>query len=195
MLRKIFFAGLAVFATAAYSQAAIIVTATNPTDVGQGLFAITLHAHSDAGQTMNGIQDPSIVASAGGDGLHQVWTPVTGSATPTRASQQSAGVLWNDAWLPFDSYWLFDNGAGNTLAVGAPFSETNNGTGGASLPSQGLGAPTTGFGGLGTTAGAPGNMLFTIASGKPGNDVDFAHLVGKKGNQFWPRSLSRRPKA
>jgi len=182
MVRKTFLALSLVLAVAASAQAAIIVTATNPTDVGNGLTAVTLHAHSDnAGQTINGIQDPTIVATGGGSGLHQVWTPITSGHTPTRASQQNAGALWSDTWLPSDSYWLFDNGAGNTLAVGAGFDETNSGVGGAPLASAGLGAPLTGFGALNTQGGAPGNMLFTLASGKPGLDVDFAHLVGKTG--------------
>jgi len=182
MIRKTFLALFAVLAVAASTQAAIIVSATNPTDIGDGLTAITLHAHSDnAGQTINGIQDPAIVAAAGSTGLHQVWTPLTGAHTPTRASQQNGGVLWSDSWQAFDSYWMFDNSAGSTLAVGAPFDETNSGTGGAALPTAGFGAPTTGFGVLNTTGGAPGNMLFTLASGKQGLDVDFAHLVGKTG--------------
>jgi len=181
MVRKSLFALSAVLVAASSVQAAIIITATNPTDVGNGLFAVTLHAHSDnASQTINGIQDPSIVAN-GGSGLHQVWTPITSAPTPTRAAQQGAGVLWSDTWLPSDSYWLFDNTAGGTLSVGAPFSETNSGVGGAPLATAGFGAPTTGFGGLGTAGGAPGNMLYTLASGKQGLDVDFAHLVGKFG--------------
>jgi hypothetical protein len=189
MLRKNFFAVLAVLAMAAYSQAAIIISATNPVDAGNGLIQITLHAHSDnAGQTINGIENPNIVAAAGGAGLHQVWTPITSAHTPTRAAQQGAGVLWSDTWLTSDSYWLFDNTAGSTLAVGAPFDESNGGVGGAPLPSAGFGAPTTGFGSLNTTGGAPGNMLFTLASGKQGLDVDFAKLTGK-ANEFASVSL------
>jgi len=168
-------------AMAVSAKGAIIVSLNNLTDIGQGLISGDLVAHStdSVNQTINGIQDPSIVASGGGVGLHQVWTAVTSAHTPTRASQQGASVLWSDTWQSFDSYWLFDNGAGNTLSVGAPFDETNSGTGGATLASAGFGAPTTGFGVLNTTAGGPGNMLFTLASGKPGTDVTFAHLVGK----------------
>jgi len=185
MLRKICFALTAVLATAASANAAIIVTATNPTDVGNGLTAVTLHAHATgAGQTINGIQDPSLVAAAGSSGLHQVWTPITGAATPTRGSQTAAAPLWSDTWLPFDSYWLFGSAAGDNLSVGSAFNETNSGSGGAALPTAGFGAPTTGFGGMGTVGGAPGNMAFTLTSGKQGVDVDLAHLVGKTGQAF-----------
>jgi hypothetical protein len=182
MVRKTFLALSAVLAMAAYSQAAIIVSFDNPTDVGNGLTAVTLHAHSTAGETINGIQDPSILAAAGSAGLHQVWTPITNAHTPTRGSQTAASPLWSDTWQQFDSYWLFGSAAGDNLAVGAAFDETNNGTGGAPLPSAGLGAPTTGFGGMGTVGGAPGNMAFTLSSGKQGTDVDLAHLVGKTGD-------------
>jgi hypothetical protein len=181
MVRKTFLALAAVLLMATASSAAIILSTDAGTDVGQGLTAFVLHAHSDAGQTINGVSGPSIVAQAGNAGLHQVWTPITSANTPTRGSQTAAAPLWSDSWQPFDSYWFFGSAAGDNLAVGAAFNESNNGTGGATLPTAGFGAPTTGFGSMGTVGGAPGSMAFTVASGKQGNDVDLGHFVVKTG--------------
>jgi hypothetical protein len=179
MVRKIALAVFAVLAIAAYSNAAIIVDGRNPVDVGQGYTAWTLHAHSDAGQTINGVDTPSISAGPGGGLPHQVWLNNTGAFKSTTAGDQTPG-LWNSAYTPFDSFWWFDSG--NSLSVGAAFDESNNGTGGATgLPAGALGNPSTGFGAMGTVGGAPGAKAFTIASNKQGNDVDFAQIVLKNG--------------
>jgi hypothetical protein len=182
MLRKIFFAGLAVLTTAATSQAAIILSSTNLTDLGQGLYSVHLHAHSDsATQTINGVDTPSIVPYLGaGNGPHQVWLNNTGTFTSPTQADQTPG-LWNAAYTPFDSFWYFDGT--NSLSVGAAFTEQNNGAGGATgLPAGALGAPYTGFGNMGTASGgAAGAKSFTIASGKQGADVDLGQFVFKTG--------------
>jgi hypothetical protein len=182
MHSKIIVATLAMLVAATIVKAAIIVTATNPTDLGQGLIGITLHAHStDAvNQTINGIDTPSLVPALGGSGLHQVWTPITNAPTPTRGAQTAAAPLWSDTWQAFDSYWLFGSSAGDSLSIGAPLNETNSGASGAVIPSAGFGTPTTGFGSMGTVGGALGAAAFLPASGKQGIDVDFAHLVIKQ---------------
>ena len=101
----------------------------------------------------------------------------TGTFKSPTAGDQTPG-LWNAAYTPFDSFWLFDTT--NSLSVGAGFDESNNGTGGAQgLPAGALGAPYTGFGAMGTVGGAPGAKSFTIASGKQGTDVDLAQIVLK----------------
>jgi len=183
MVRKTFLALSVVLAMASASQAAIILSNGPATDLGGGLYSVVLHAHSDAGQTLNGVSAPSVVANAGDSGLHQVWTPITSAHTPTRGSQTAAAPLWSDSWKPFDSYWFFGSAAGDSLAVGAAFDETNNATGGAALPTAGFGAPTTGFGSMGTVGGAPGSMAFTVASGKQGNDLDLGQFVLKNGQK------------
>jgi len=186
MLRKTFFTLAAVLATAATSQAAIIVTGTPVAGTPvpgstTGLVSYILRATSNdaANQTINGIDTPSIIALNGGLGAHQVWAPITNAPTPTRGSQTPP--LWSDTWLPFDSYFAFD--PTNSLSIGAAFNETNNGTGGEPLPTAGFGAPTTGFGSMGTVGGAAGANSFTIASGKQGIVVDLGQLVMKAGQQ------------
>ena len=166
------------FAMAGASKAAIILSATNLTYLDQDLFAFTLHAHSTSpNQTIDGVDTPSLIGPNNTPVLHQVWTPITNSPTPTRGSQTSNVPQWSDSWQPYDSYWLF--GIGDSLAIAAPLNETNNGTGGAILPSAGFGPPTTGLGVMGTVGNAGGAAAFTLSSGKIGADVDLAHLVLK----------------
>jgi len=142
------------------------------------LVSYTLNAYSTDGEIINGIRDPQVTNSFGGAGLHQVWTPVTDSPTPTRQEQLSIVPLWSDTWLPYDSYWFFSSA--NSLGFGGTFTETNNMAGGAVLPSDGFSPPSTGFGTMGFS-GATASKAFTIGSGLAGNAVSFAQLVMKSG--------------
>jgi len=181
MLRKTFFGVLAVLTTAASSQAAIILSSTNFTDLGQGLYSVVLHAKSDSPtQTINGIDSPSLTPYLGiGSGTHQVWLNNTGTFTSPTQADHTPG-LWNAAYDAFDSFFYFDGT--NSLSVGAAFSEQNNGANGATgLPAGALGAPFTGFGNMGTTGGAAGAKSFTLASGKQGQDVTLGQFVFKLG--------------
>ncbi len=174
MRRRILLAGLAVLAMASTSHAAIIMTTVNVVDLPGGFTSFILHAHSTAGETINGVDTPTIVQGAGPHGglPSQVWLNNTGTFKSPTAGDQIPG-LWNAAYTPYDSFWLFDTT--NSLSVGAPFDESNNGVGGVQgLPAGALGAPYTGFGAMGTVGGAPGARSFTIASGKQGTDVDLA---------------------
>jgi len=176
MLRNTFFAVLTVLAAAASSQAAILLEQSAATDLGQGLVSYVLSATSNAGETINGIENPNIIAN-GGMGLHQLWLNNTGTFKSPTQGDQTIG-LWNAAYTPVDSFFYFD--AANSLSVGAAWDETNSGADGfTGLPAGALGAPHTGFGTLSTAGGSPGGKLFTVASGRPGNDVDFAQLVLK----------------
>jgi hypothetical protein len=123
------------------------------------------------------VGNPSIVASAGGLGLAQVWAPITNAPTPTQGDQTPP--LWSDTWKGSDSFWYFN--ATNSLSIGSAFVETNSGTGGPALPSAGFGAPLTGFGTEGTQGGTDGAKSFTIASGLQGTDVDLGQFVVKTG--------------
>jgi hypothetical protein len=178
MLRQTSLAVLVGLALATTTQAGIMLTASpSAAQPGGGLLAYDLRAVSDAGEIINTAANPTILPNGAGMGLHQVWTPITNSATATRGDQVAAGILWSDTWSPWDSFWLFD--ATNSLSVGGAFNETNTPPG-AVLPSAGFGAPNTGFGGMGyTTANA--SKLFTVASGLAGTDVRFAQLVMKEG--------------
>ena len=179
MLRKIFFAGVVVMTMASTSQAAIVLTTVKGADLAGGFTSLILHAHSTAGETINGVDTPTIVQGAGAFGglPSQVWLNNTGTFKSPTAGDQTPG-LWNAAYTPYDSFWLFDTT--NSLSVGAPFDESNNGTGGVTgLPAGPLGAPYTGFGAMGTVGGAAGAKSFTIASGKQGTDVDLAQVVVK----------------
>ena len=177
MHRNTYFAVLIVLAAATMSQAAIILEQSAPVPLAgaQGLVSYTLSARSDAGETINGVDTPNITINEG-MGLHQVWTPITNSPTPTREQQLAAGVLWSDTWQPYDSYWFFDGV--NNLSVGAGFTETNGG-GGEPLPDAGFGAPNTGYGVMGTLGGAPGAKSYTVLSGLQGNNVNFGQFVMK----------------
>ena len=64
MLRKIFFAGLAVMTMASTSQAAIILSAVKGASPGAGFDSFILHAHSTAGETINGVDTPTIIQRA-----------------------------------------------------------------------------------------------------------------------------------
>ncbi|MEX2307246.1 MAG: PEP-CTERM sorting domain-containing protein [Pirellulales bacterium] len=176
MLRKTFVAVLTVLAAAASSQAAVMLQQSAGTSVGQGLTSYNLMASSDDGTVLNGVNNPVIVPNLGGMGLHQVWTPVTSSPTPTRQEQVAAGILWSDTWLAFDSYFLF--AATNSLGVGGAFTETNGAVGGAALASAGFGAPSTGFGSYNFTT-VSASKGYTLASGEQGTTIDLAQLVLK----------------
>ncbi len=184
MIRNTCFAVLTVMATAVASQGAIMLqqslSATQPAIASPGgpLVAYDLRAVSDSGQTINTVANPTVVPNGGSMGLHQAWAPFSVSGSPTRQDQLNSGPLWNDAWLPYDSFWFFETA--NSLSVGGTFTETNSGAGGvAGLPNGVAGPPTTGFGNFGfTTANA--SKLFTVASGLPDSDVPFAQLVMKE---------------
>lgn len=165
---------------AASSQAAITLFQSPGVGLDDGLVSYNLIAMSTAGETIIGVSDPVITPGAPGMGLHQVWTPVINSPTPTRQEQLDASVLWSDTWLPYDSYWRFS--ATNSLSLGGAFTETNNATGGASLTSTGFGPPITGFGSMSFTLG-DATKFYTVDSGLQGPVVNFAQLVMKEGER------------
>jgi len=167
---------IAIFACAQTLPAAIFLSSSPGTPLDGGLVSYKLSAFSTSGQIINTFENPTIVPYLGGAGLHQVWSPITGSSTPTREEQLSAGVLWSDTWLDYDSYFYFS--PANSLSVGGDFTETNGMTGGASLPSAGFGPPITGFGSY-EYSGVSAAKLFTVASGIPDTSVAFAQLVLK----------------
>jgi hypothetical protein len=178
MLRTSFFAVSAALIAASAANAGIIVSGVSPTDVGQGLTAWTVRAVSDdsVNQTINGIASPSLVAAVANGSLpHQVWLNNSGAFTSPTKGDQTAG-LWNAAYTPFDSFWLFDST--NSLSIGAAFNEGNDFTNGATgLPAGALGNPATGYGAMGTVGGGAGSKAFTVASGLQGTSVDLAHIV------------------
>ena len=61
MLRKIFFTGLTVMTMASTSQAAILMSTVKIADLAGGFTSWTLHAHSTAGEIINGVDTPTIV--------------------------------------------------------------------------------------------------------------------------------------
>jgi hypothetical protein len=165
----------ALLAAGACSRAEVFLQPSGPTDIGQGLTQYTLRALSTAGEIIHGARDPTIFATGGGMGLHQVWTPITNSPTPTRREQELAGPLWSDSWRPFDSYFFFAE-EGSTIPE-SQFTETKAGTG-AVLPSAGFGAPSTGFGSYGFMPPSA-TRTYSAASGLRGIDVPLAQLVVK----------------
>jgi hypothetical protein len=177
MLRKNFLAAVALVACDAAAHAEIMLMQSAPTPLAgtEGLVSYNLIATSNAGETINGVSAPDVTLGDG-MGLHQVWTPIIGSPTPTRQEQLAVGVLWNDTWRPYDSHWFFD--AANSLSIGAAFTETNTGNGEA-LPTGGYGAPDTGYGVMGTTGGTTGAKALPLATGLPGNNVTFGQFVMK----------------
>jgi len=181
MVRKSFFAVMAVLLVASAANAGIILTKAKTADLGQGLSQWTVSAVSDdsVNQTINGIASPSVTAGQGGGLPHQVWLNNSGTFTSPTQGDQTPG-LWNAAYTPFDSFWLFDST--NSLSIGAAFNESNSGSGGATgLPAGALGTPSTGFGAMGTVGGAAGSKAFTVASGKQGTNVALAQFVIKDG--------------
>lgn len=175
MLRNTFFSVLTVLAAAASSQAAIMLSGTM-TPLDSGLESWTLSGRSTAGEIINGVNNPSVVAATGDAGLHQVWQPLLG-ATATRGDQSP--LAFADAWRPYDSFWHFDST--NSLSVGGAFSETNSETGGKSdLPAGPAGAARTGYGTM-AFAGTSASKGFTVASGRQGTDVPFGQFILKAG--------------
>jgi hypothetical protein len=173
MFRNTFFAALTILAAAASSQAAIMLEASSaPLD--SGLVGWTLRGVSTAGEVINGVNNPTVVAAGTGAGLHQVWQPLLG-ATPTRGDQFA--LTFSDAWRAYDSFWLFDST--NSLSFGGAFTETNSETGGKpDLPDGPAGAARTGFGTMGFS-GAEASKAFTIASGLQGTSVPLGYFVLK----------------
>jgi hypothetical protein len=181
MLRNTFFAVLTVLAAAASSQAAIMLQGTM-TPLDSGLESWRLNAMSTAGEVINGVNNPSVVAGNSGGtadaGLHQVWQPLLG-ATPTRGDQSA--LAFSDAWRPYDSYFFFDST--NSLSVGGQFTETNNETGGKpDLPAGPAGPARSGYGTMGFS-GASASKGFTIASGLQGTNVPLGQFILKQGEQ------------
>lgn len=177
MLRNTFLALVAVLSVACSSQAAVMLQQSAATPLDGGLVSYKLSAVGDAGEILNGVGDPSIVANGAGAGLHQVWLNNTGTFTSPTVGDHTAG-LWNAAYTPFDSFLNFTTT--NSLSFGANFVETNNFTDGAAgLPAGALGAPATGFGTYGTVGDGSGSKAFTLASGLQGSNVELGQLVMK----------------
>jgi hypothetical protein len=144
MLRNIL-ALVAVLALAATTQAAIIVQQSAPTVVGNGLVSYTLTAVGTAGETVNTFTGPLISAGPGSSGVHNVWVPITNAHTPTKQEIEAGAALWNPAYTPYDTYFLFNTA--ETLSAGPAYDETNNlaTTGLLGLPNP-FGNPQSGFG-------------------------------------------------
>jgi len=173
MLRNTFFAVLTVLAAAASSQAAIMLQASDPTPLENGnLVSRMISAVGTAGEMINTFSNPVITPAGGGKGVHNVAQAFTMGGTPSRAEHTPA--LYNAAWAPYDTYFLFD--ATNSLSLGPNFEETNDGTttGMLSLPATPA-APSSGFGGV--TSQAASSKLFTTAA----NNVQFLQVVMAAG--------------
>jgi hypothetical protein len=155
---------------------AIILQSSAPTVLDQGLVSFTLSAASTAGEIINGVTNPSVVAGGTGAGVHQVWMPLLGQ-TPTQGDHNP--LAFNPAWKPYDSFWFFDSG--NSLSVGGAFTETLvDDPAPITLPPSPAGPPRTGFGTMGFS-GASASKGFTIASGRQGTNVPYGQFVLKQG--------------
>jgi hypothetical protein len=132
--------------SAQLSTAAMLLTSSFGTPLSGGLTSFTIGMFSTAGETIVGFSDPLLTPWLlfGGEGAHQVFPPILNTQTPTRQSHLDTVPLWSDSWLPYDTYFFFDNS--NSVHVGN-ITETKNGTG-ASLPSAGFGQPNTGYGSM-----------------------------------------------
>jgi hypothetical protein len=167
---------VAVFSFAAPAHAAFMLQSSPGTPLGNGLVSYTLSAVSTAGEVINGINNPSVVAGGTGVGVHQVWMPTLGQ-TPTQGDHNP--LEFNPAWRPYDSCWFFDTA--NSLSVGGEFTETLvDDTAPITLPPSGAGPPRTGFGTMGFS-GASASKGFKIASGLQGTNVAFGQFVLKQG--------------
>jgi hypothetical protein len=162
---------LTLLQVAEVSRAAMILTRSFGAPLGGGLTSFTIGMLSTAGETIVGFSDPSLTPWLfGGEGAHQVFPPIINSQTPTRQSHLDAVPLWSDSWLPYDTYFFFDNS--NSVHVGG-ITETKNGTG-ASLPSAGFGAPNTGYGSMTAPPGTA--YAYTLAS-MQGTNVPLMQIV------------------
>jgi hypothetical protein len=173
-------------------SAAIFLKTSPPVSLTDGLVSYTLSAIGTADEYFNVVSVPSIVPNGDSLGLHQVWPPTLGTATPTR--QEHGVVLWHNPWSSYDSHFFFKSS--NSLSIGGSFTETNSRSGGAILPSFGAGPPITGFGSYGNIGPLPAKD-FTRASRIPGLNVPFAQLVmraddsvlpSNTGGQYWSQS-------
>jgi hypothetical protein len=174
MLRDTFFALLTVLAAAASSQAAIMITGNNsPTPLAQGgLVSYTLTAVGTAGEMINTFSNPVINGVDGGLGIHNVAQAFTMGGTPTRAEHTPG--LWNAEWAPYDTYFLFGGPSDLALDLGAPFSETNDGSTSGML---GLNpAPAAPRSGYGTLNSAP-NSTKVLVPARASSNVSFMQVV------------------
>jgi len=162
----------AILLPASISQAGVFLQVSSPSPLSHGLVSYTLRGVSTAGEIIHGVSNPTIVPNVGGMGLHQVWTPVTNSPTPTRGSQLNIVPLWSDTWRPYDSYFFF----GPTFFL-ERFTETNSMSGGAPLPTAGFGSPVTGFGNYGYMGP---NATRLVETELQDTNVDLAQLVVKE---------------
>jgi hypothetical protein len=180
MLRNTFFAVLAVLAVAASTNAALMITGnTTPTPLPQGgLVSYTLMAVGTESEVINTFSRPTLTPMRTSDrGVHNVANGVTDSGTPSR-SDQTPG-LFNDAWRPYDTFFMFGGAADLALDLGTPLTETNDGS-------------TRDMLGLPTTPGVPRSGFGTLNSGndstkvlipaKAGSNLPFMQVVMRAGD-------------
>src|SRR5688500_1859976 len=125
--------------------AAVILQKSAGTPLPQGnLVQYTISVVSTQGETIDGFSDPSINPIGAGLGIHNVAGAFTNHGTPTK-SEHNPG-LWNQVWTPYDTHFLFGH---ESLSLGPPFTETNDGTTtgtlGLTLPPTAA-VPRSGFG-------------------------------------------------
>jgi PEP-CTERM motif len=171
MLRNTFFAMLAVLAAAASSNAAIMVTGGNngsPIPGSSGLVSYTLRAQGTAGEMINTFSNPVMVPMGAGRGVHNVAQAFTMAGTPSKAEHTPG--LFNPEWAPYDTHFLYN--ATETLSLGPPYTETNDGSTTGMLGVPGTPAvPSSGFGNFGS--GAASSKVVTTA----GNNLPFMQVV------------------
>ena len=132
--------------------------------------ASPLAPQGTAGEIINTITGPNITAGIGGLGVHNVAQAFTNGST--QSTQQHTPGLWNDAWTPYDTYFMYNTA--QTLSAGSDFTDTQNGatTGTLGLPSVPA-APQSGFGTYSSSATSAKVILAPNAD----SNVPFLYLV------------------
>jgi hypothetical protein len=171
------------------ANAALFLSASAPTVLPgpDSLVQYTIRMHSSGAEIVDGFSYAS-VSTVAGLGVHQVWIPTIDTPTPTRQSHLDVSTLWNDAWLPYDTYYFPTNA--NSLKTPGEIVETNLGSG-AVLPQFGFGAPRTGFGEITSplVPGPPNGLdlpvayAYTLASGLQGKNVPLMQIVLRAQDQ------------
>jgi PEP-CTERM motif len=167
---------LAAFATSA--NAAITLTATKIADLASGsLQQWQVSAVGSAAEQINTFSFLNLTGSAGLLAPHQVWNAISNGITPT--TDEAQGALFNAAWSPYDTHFLF--GANDlALNLGSGWTETNDlsTTNTLGLPQQvGTNAPS-GYGNLNSLP--TGSRV--VLPAKAGSNVAFLQVVIKAGN-------------
>jgi hypothetical protein len=160
-----------ILSSARLAPAEIVLQSSPGTPLPQGnLVQYTISAVGTQGENINVFSAPTI-NPVSGMGIHNVAQGFTNAGTPTK--DEHIPGLYNSDWIAYDSHFLFRST--ETLSIGPPYRETNNGatTGMLGLSNISTGPPISGFGAYASEDSSAKGVLPAHA----GSNVSFMQVV------------------